>query len=787
MDPDPQNRPADAPAAAAAAGPPDGGSESSSDSGPATDGGSPFTQVLKSPFRWLFYAAITSSLGDWIGLAAIIVLTKTLTAGDGGASRATLFSLSGVMIARVLPTMLLGPVAGVFADRWDRRRLLISADVGRALVFLAVPFAQDVWALFLATIIIEVMATLFIPVKDAIVPTLVPKGQLVHANQLNLLATYGTLPLGGFAFAAVVVASGAAVGDATGWQFVQERPESIAIWLNAFTFLLSAYFVSRIPGISGRGHRLSTGSDERPGAWEEFVEGFRFLAAHPLIRSLVFGIMTACMAAGTVIAIGVAFAQVLNAGDDGFGIMQGVVGTGLVLGILATGWLERRIPRERLFAPGVLLAGIALVVTALMPRLDLAMVAALIMGFGGGVAFLTGYTLLQESVTDDMRGRTFGAFNTAVRFSIFVSLVVAPLIVGVIGTEPQTGGITQYAIGGVRITLILAGVLAILGGGYSGLAVRRVTDDGGIDRVAPREMKGLFVVFEGGDGSGKTTQIRLLRDALVAGGIEPVVTREPGGTVIGERIRELVLDPDAVDMSDRTEAMLYAAARAQHVDEVIAPALADNKIVIGDRYVDSSVVYQGVARGLGADQVRRLNRWGTDNIGPDLVVLLDVPADEGLRRAGHEPDRLEGAGLDFHETVNEAFRRLAVLTPERYLTVDATQPKQEVHRIILAAVRDRLRLPSLPDLPEPDGESDAESDASDSDASELDAGSDASESRASEPDVPPPTAPPPATPGQSPAPPGGTQAPPPEADQSVGGADGGLFPAPGVHDPTGRR
>lgn len=680
--------------------------------GPSGDDGTTggqFSRVLSSPFRWLFYASVASSLGDWIGLAAIVVLTKTLTAGDAGSGRATLFALSGVMIARILPTMLLGPVAGVFADRWDRRRLLIVTDIGRALVFLAVPFSQDVFALFLATIVIEVMATLFIPVKDAIVPNLVPRGQLVQANQLSLLATYGTLPLGGFAFTAVVVASGAAVGDATGWSFIQQRPESVAIWLNSLTFLASAYFVSRIPGIGGRGPSLARDED-RPGAVQEFVDGFRFLAAHPLVRSLVFGVMATAMAAGTVIAIGVPFAEVLNAGDDAFGIMQGVVGTGLVGGILVVTWLERHFDRRSLFAPGVVVAGVGLVGTALMPRLDLAMVPAAIMGLGGGIAFLSGYTMLQTSVPDEMRGRAFGVFNTGVRFALFVSLVVAPLVVAFIGPESRVSGVTPYTIGGVRITLILAGLVAVAGGVWSRWSIGRALRQVGSDVRPSRATKGLFIVFEGGDGAGKSTQMELLCAALRGAGVDPVVTREPGGTSIGERIRDVVLDPSTPELADRTEALLYAAARSQHVAEVIAPALAANQVVVSDRYVDSSVVYQGVARGLGSEAVRRLNRWSTNQISPDLVVLLDVPPDEGLRRAGHAPDRLEGAGLDFHTTVNEAFRRLAVMTPERYLTVDATRPVDEVHDVIRAAVWERLRLAETPDLPE-DGPGDVDDDS----------------------------------------------------------------------------
>jgi dTMP kinase len=184
--------------------------------------------------------------------------------------------------------------------------------------------------------------------------------------------------------------------------------------------------------------------------------------------------------------------------------------------------------------------------------------------------------------------------------------------------------------------------------------------------------------------------MRLLAEALHELDLDPVLTREPGGTSLGERLREIVLDPSETTMADRTEAMVYAAARAQHVAEVISPALDDGRVVLSDRYVDSSIVYQGVGRGLGSQEVARLNRWATDGVQPDLVVLLDVPAEEGIVRAGASPDRLESAGPDFHERVNEAFRRLAAMTPSRYLVVNATLPVDEVHRRIRTTVLRRL-------------------------------------------------------------------------------------------------
>jgi dTMP kinase len=171
-----------------------------------------------------------------------------------------------------------------------------------------------------------------------------------------------------------------------------------------------------------------------------------------------------------------------------------------------------------------------------------------------------------------------------------------------------------------------------------------------------------------------------------------LITREPGGTTIGEGIREVLLSTGSSEMSDRTEALLYAAARAQHVDEVIRPAIEEGRVVLCDRYVDSSIVYQGIARGLGGRAVADLNAWATGDLRPDLIVLLDVDPEEGLRRAagGGEPDRLEAAGLDFHRTVADAYRRRAELEPDRYLVLDAVRPVEQLHHTLRDAVLAQL-------------------------------------------------------------------------------------------------
>ena len=179
-------------------------------------------------------------------------------------------------------------------------------------------------------------------------------------------------------------------------------------------------------------------------------------------------------------------------------------------------------------------------------------------------------------------------------------------------------------------------------------------------------MKGLFIVMEGPDGSGKTTQINLLKEYLEEAGYECLITREPGGTVIGEEIRQLILNPEHKEMSPVTEMLLYAASRAQLVHEVIGPALEEGKIVISDRFVDSSIVYQGIARILGISTVSAVNAPGIGIYRPDGIFFIDLSEAEGLRRKKEQKnlDRMEQEGIDFHHMVSEGYRKVLSGRPE---------------------------------------------------------------------------------------------------------------------------
>jgi len=192
--------------------------------------------------------------------------------------------------------------------------------------------------------------------------------------------------------------------------------------------------------------------------------------------------------------------------------------------------------------------------------------------------------------------------------------------------------------------------------------------------------RGLFISFEGGDGSGKTTQIKLLREYISGKGVEVVTVREPGGVPVSEKIREIILDNRNTDMDNITEMLLYAASRAQLVSQVIIPALDSGKCVICDRFVDSSYVYQGIARGLGIDAVKTVNDIATKKLLPDITFFIDVEPKDALERrlSNSEPDRLEREDISFHCKVHQGYIRIAGMFPERIKRIDGSLSKDEV-------------------------------------------------------------------------------------------------------------
>ena len=191
--------------------------------------------------------------------------------------------------------------------------------------------------------------------------------------------------------------------------------------------------------------------------------------------------------------------------------------------------------------------------------------------------------------------------------------------------------------------------------------------------------RGVFITLEGGEGTGKSTQMSLIDELLRGAGLSTLAVREPGSTVVGEALREIVLDPRHTGLCDRTEVLLYVASRAQHTDEVIRPALAAGKVVICDRYIDSSVAYQGYGRGLPLEEVRALNEFATGGLLPDVTLLFDIDPQTGLGRAtAHGADRLEAEEAEFHDRVRNGYLEMAELQSDRFVVIDGTGTPQDV-------------------------------------------------------------------------------------------------------------
>lgn len=626
-------------------------------------------------FRRLALALTLSSFGDWLAFLATTALASQLVDSFGAKS----FAVGGVLAFRLLPSVLLAPFVGVIADRLDRRFTMVVSDLLRFGLFLSMPLADSLTWLLIATALVEVLSLIWIPAKEASVPHLA-KDRLESANQISLFATYGTAPLAALVFGVLGVLS-----IKTG-----ESAAHLALYVNAATFAFAALQVFRIREIPSRAQVAGHGEDP-PTVVASIREGLRFAHTSSLVRGLLVGMLGALAATGAVIGNGKLFTEtILDGGEAAFALLFGSVFVGIALGVALGPRALRGMSRRRAFGPAITGAGLSLCFMSVVPVLALVVFAVLMLGFFAGIAYVLGLTLLGGEVEDAVRGRTFGLVNSLMRITLLASVATAPAVAGAIGVHRYG----DLDVNGVSVTLIVGGVLAIAVGV---MAYRTMNDLPGVplrhDLVAlvSKRVKGqptypgLFVVFEGGEGAGKSTQVQRLADALTADGYDVVVTREPGATAIGARIRALLLDPATV-LSPRAEALLYAADRAHHVAEVIRPALARGAVVISDRYVDSSLAYQGAGRELDGEEVAELSRWATDGLRPALTVLLDVEPGLGLGRATGAPDRIEQESLAFHLAVRKGFLDLATAEPLRYLVLPAAQPVDAVHRAVLERV-----------------------------------------------------------------------------------------------------
>lgn len=608
-----------------------------------------------------------------MGLIATVALVKRIYDNE--------FAISAVLLARVVPALFFSPVAGVLADRWDRKKVMVISDLGRGTLVLLLPFVETIGSrvpllspvvlLFIVSGMLETLTLIWQPAKDATVPDMVDNpGHYTHAYSLLLVAAYATFPLSGAMFGLLARFSETLKGFGPLEQLAI-NPEHLAFFLDSLTFLVSAALTLTLR-IAPRPPVERSFSARA--AWEEMAAGIRFVATHQMIRPWILGIGGAFAGIGTFMSMAPFFlSDVLGGGSGSFGILVAAVGTGLGTGFVAAGPAGLRFPKDILFSAAVIAMGASLFVFGAVSTLSSALVFASLCGAFAGLAYPCGYALIQERLGPQLRGRASAAVNSVIRLAVVGAAAFAPVVVRLVDSAaPGRLRIFDQSIEirGIRVAMWIGGGLIVLAGMITTKAV-------GARRQLRPPGSGLFLVFEGGEGTGKSTQMELLRRQLEAMGREVVVTHEPGSTAIGSQLRALLLDPANSRISDKTEALLYAADRAQHVEEVIRPALDRGVIVICDRYIDSSIAYQGLVRGLGADQVRAINRWGTGGLLPDRVFLLDFEAELGLERSG-ETDRMEQQGLTFHRKVREAYKLLAERQASRYVIIDAGSSQQVI-------------------------------------------------------------------------------------------------------------
>jgi dTMP kinase len=683
-------------------------------------------------FRRLWVALTLSSLGDWISLLALSFLAVKLGGTSGG-----LYAVSGVWLTSLLPAIVLGPLAGAVADKFDRRMNMIIGDVIRAALYVTIPinlsvgFVNQLTWIYVVQFLASSASLFWAPAKDASVPNLVPPDKLEQANQLSLFATYGTAPVAGLLFSLLALLS-TALGHIS--HYFSTNQVNLALYFNAATYVVSALTVYTLRQL----RRHQTDKISSPSVLKSIWDGWRYVGQSKIVRGIILGMTGAFAAAGAVVGLGPSYIRnILQGGSAGWGAAFAAIFFGLAIGMFLGLRVLRGFSRRRLFGVSIMFAALPLAAAALIPSLVLVVILVIVIGACSGVAYVTGYTTIGLEVDDETRGRTFAFLQSALRVILFGAIAIAPILAGAFSELARALGGSSLHVGdidyrniGYNIVLLLAALVAALLGRMS---YHQMDDRRGVPLLAdlgsafrhdgrhavngtgnsikdaaatlasasastvpvpkPATRPGVLLALEGGEGAGKSTQARLLAIWLRDQGYDVVTTHEPGATKIGMRLRALLLDTAHRGLAPRAEALMYAADRAEHVQAVIVPALERGAIVVTDRYVDSSLAYQGAGRELPIAEIAALNRWATGGLVPDLTVVLDLAPDTGLGRRLSSADRLESEPIEFHQRVRDSFLRLAAGEPSRYVVVDATRSEFEVAREIQLRVREVLPDP----------------------------------------------------------------------------------------------
>ena len=667
------------------------------------------------PLRKLWGAQFTGTVADRLALLTLVALTgqaAVTTEPFGGGYQGAAFAVAAVFGARLLATLLfgavlLGPLSALTAPSGflDRRWTMIGADGVRLALLIVAPLWVDwvpgsavTW--LLATVFVTGVAErLWTVAKDGAAPAMLPApapgegvvrpapDHLDALRRLDLRTGFVALPVAAAALV-VITLFGNLLGVGVDWFDVHQVALASYVSAGLFSASIAVLYFLELPSANHvRPHSPLEGlrlPKDAHGAPERGRTG-----ALPLLV-----LATAAVAGGVAAAVALA---VLHAGDLGggpvaYGLMVLALTAGTVLGIRIAPRTLPALSRRRLFALAIAVTGLALLLMGVVPDPTTVLLLALLAGVAGGITANTGHTLIDQEAEEPRKARMTEHLHAVVRVFLAFAAVGAPILAGVIGRHRLANGSFTFDHGGAAYALMLVGALllpvaaVVLGktDDRQGVPLRRDLREalrGGDPAQAPAPT-GFFIAVEGGDGAGKSTQVEALADWIRGKGHEVVVTREPGATAVGKRLRSILLDVSSAGLSHRAEALLYAADRAEHVDSVVRPALERGAVVISDRYIDSSVAYQGAGRDLAPTEVARISRWATDGLVPHLTVLLDVSPEAARERFTEAPDRLESEPAEFHQRVRSGFLTLAAADPARYLVVDGGQEPEAVTTVV---------------------------------------------------------------------------------------------------------
>lgn len=672
--------------------------------------------LLRRPqLKRLWSAQLVGGVGDTLALLVLVLLALQAAIAEGsfgGGYRGVAFAVATVFGTRVLATLLfgavlLGPLTSLTSQEGplDRRWTMVGADGLRVALLIVAPLWID-WTpenalpVLLVTAFVTGVAERFWTVcresaAPALLPSPPPEGATVRPlpdhldalRRLSLRTTFVVIPLA----AAALVAAGLLnnlLGSGIDWFGQHQAALASYVAAGLFAASLSVLTFLELPDTRTPRARSPLEGLRRPKTGTGVDKGRT--GAIPLL-------VPACAAVAGAIAAAVAVA-VLHAKDMGggpvtYGLMVAALTGGVVVGVRTAPRVLVSLSRRRLLALAIAFTGIALLAAGLVPDLTTVLLIEVLAGIGAGVAANTGHTLLDQETEEYRRARITEHLHAVVRVCVALGVLVAPVVAAAIGPHRLENGKFVFAHGGAAFVLMLVGALLLPVAALvlakvddrSGVPLRHDLRDallGGDDPETVPAGTGFFIALEGGDGAGKSTQAEALAEWIRAKGHEVVVTREPGATPVGKRLRSILLDVSSAGLSHRAEALLYAADRAEHVDTVVRPALERGAVVISDRYIDSSVAYQGAGRDLSPTEIARINRWATNGLVPHLTVLLDVSPEIARERFTEAPDRLESEPAEFHARVRSGFLTLAAADPGRYLVVDAGQEPEAVTTVV---------------------------------------------------------------------------------------------------------